>query len=299
MDYEQQQDLVYGYKDGMALVMDVYTPRRGGNGRGILWVAAGGWTSLLPARREALTNAGVPGLSSLLHSLVAAGYTLFAAAHSSQPRYTLDELRPDLPRALRFIRHHAARFGVDPQALGVLGGSSGGHVALLSAAAPPPPAPEAEDPVDRETSEVQAVVAFFPPTDLCNYGRPQTTIHEYFESIEVQWAAPFEFRRLDPSTQGHLALVGEERLAAFAANSPLTHLGARTPPVLLLHGDQDRIVPLQQSQVLAARLAELGVEHRLVLFPGMDHAWPAPEAIEREQIHAWFGRHLGVAAGRA
>ena len=59
------------------------------------------------------------------------GYTVFAVVHGSMPRFNVPDIILDVQRAVRFIRHNAAEFGVDPNRLGVLGSSSGGHLALM------------------------------------------------------------------------------------------------------------------------------------------------------------------------
>lgn len=299
MEFDQQQDVVYGYKDGMALVMDVYVPKKARNGVGVIWVAAGGWRAMLEWRRDAAKiNPGGP-TQSLASSLLAAGYIVFAVQHSAMPKYTIDELSPDMPRAVRFIRHHADRFDIDPQHIGIMGGSSGGHVSLMTAAAPPTPDTEAEDLVNRESSEVQAVVAYFPPTDLLNYGTEDTNINDFFSSYFVKEAQPpllnaaFDFHRWDEEEQRFKSITDPaERVEYFRRNSPIEHLTAKMPPVLLFHGDRDEAVPIQQSERLVARMKELSVAHKLVVFRDLEHAWPdAPENGHKEFL-AWFGHYL-------
>jgi hypothetical protein len=74
-------------------------------------------------------------------------------------------------RAVRFVRANADRYGVDPDKLGIAGGSAGGHLSLMQGTAPRPGKPDAADPVERESSKVAAVACLFPPTDFLNYGK--------------------------------------------------------------------------------------------------------------------------------
>jgi len=136
-DIDHIEDVAYGYKDGMALAMDVYTPGESRVDAGIIVAISGGWGSDLSRRKNLLQDP--EGWGILPQCLLDAGYVVFAAAHSTQPRYTIEELRPDLPRAVRFIRHHAESFGIDQAKLGIVGGSSGGHVSLMTALEPPAP----------------------------------------------------------------------------------------------------------------------------------------------------------------
>ena len=181
-DFNHEEDVVYGYKDGMALVMDVYTPRDPRVDAGIIWVTAGGWRSNYDWRHTLMQRSEGSAADNLARCLLDAGYVVFATAHSSQPRYSIDDIRQDMPRAVRFVRHNAARFRIDAERLGIIGFSSGGHVSLLTATAPPPPDPEAADPVDRGSSRVQAVTAFFAPTYLLNYGAEGVSIQDHLNA---------------------------------------------------------------------------------------------------------------------
>ncbi|MFN9972967.1 MAG: alpha/beta hydrolase, partial [Phycisphaerae bacterium] len=83
------------------------------------------------------------------------GYTVFAIRHISQPECTISDIVADMHRATRFIRLHSKDYGVDKHRFGVIGGSSGGHLSLMLATTGKPGDPTAEDPIDRESSEVQ------------------------------------------------------------------------------------------------------------------------------------------------
>ena len=86
--------------------------------------------------------------------------------------FTIPDIIQDLHRAVRFIRYNAANYGINRGRLGIMGISSGGHLALMVATQGTPGRAEAKDPVDRESSSVQAVACFFPPTDFLNWGAP-------------------------------------------------------------------------------------------------------------------------------
>src|SRR5207247_11428380 len=103
--------------------------------------------------------------------LLERGDTVFAVVHGSAPKYTVSEILPQIDRATRFIRYHAKEYGVDPDRLGITGGSSGGHLSLMQGCASQPGNEKAKDPVDRVSSKVAAVGCFFPPTDFLNYGK--------------------------------------------------------------------------------------------------------------------------------
>ena len=120
-DYQRTEDVVYGRKFGTALTLDVFQPAKP-NGCGVIAIISGGFFS----SHEAINpKAFQPYLER--------GYTVFAVVHGSQPRFIIPEIMQDVQRATRFIRLNAARWGVNPEKLGVTGGSAGGHLSLILA----------------------------------------------------------------------------------------------------------------------------------------------------------------------
>ncbi|MFC1525413.1 alpha/beta hydrolase [Candidatus Latescibacterota bacterium] len=286
MTARRQQDILYGYKDGMALVMDVYYPAREPNRAAVLQLISGAYRSDLATWREDFTEAS--DISGLLH----AGFTVFAVGHSSSPRYRVDEILPDISRAVRFVRHHSDDFGIDPLRIGMKGISSGGLLTLVAAASPPLADPAAELPVDRESSAVQAVVVYSSPTDLLNVIKPGTDFLQFFRMSGQPVLPAFDFHTWDELTQRFERVIdGAPYLEVARQISPMTHLDSGAPPVLLLHSDSDPIVPLQQAESLAARLQELGVPGKLVTAQGRGHVWDLTGE-EVKEVVAWFSRYL-------
>lgn len=288
--WNHQQDIVYGYKDGMALVMDVITPAGNRNRAGVIRVMCGGMRSS-PNWSHTVTDDRAE-----VRSLLEAGYAVFAVAHSCQPKYTLDDAYADLTRAVRFVRHNGKRFGVEPERIGIMGASCGGHLSLLVATAAPAAFPDATDPVDRESSRVQAVVAYYAGTDNLNFGRESTTIAEHFRA-QGKPTGEFDFHQWDKESQRFERITDPELIGQrFRETSPITHVSATTAPVLLLHGDQDTLVPLQQSEVFIGCLRKAGVPNNLFVIRGIGHGysngWEKPQPGEKETILDWFNQHL-------
>ena len=127
------------------------------------------------------------------------GYTIFAVVHGSQPKYTIPEILLDMHRAVRYVRHNAKQYDVDPGRIGIYGGSAGGHLSLMQGTAGNAGNPTAVDPVERASSRVQAVACFFPPTDFLNYGKEGQ--EALGAGILKNFRAPFDFRRLDGKTR--------------------------------------------------------------------------------------------------
>jgi len=289
--FTRQADVIYGRKYGTALTMDVFTPKKGANGAAAILVVSGGWSSA----HEFPPNSAFAG------ELLKRGYTVFAVFHCSQPQYTVPEIIRDVNRAVRFIRHHARDYKIDPSRFGIYGASSGGHLALMQGLAGDTGDPNAKDPVEKESSRVQAVACFFPPTDFLNYGQPGEVA--LGRGALAGLKAAFEFREFDTKTKTFIPVKDEAQILKIGRQiSPVYHVSPDDPPVLIFHGEADRLVPIQQSELLGRKLKERGVEAKLVVKPGTGHAyglvtglgygWPnLPKDLAL--IADWFDKHLG------
>jgi len=285
--YTRQEDVIYARKAGTALTMDVFTPKTGANGAGVIFVVSGGWVS---------SHAGVmPNFPRYMEPLVKRGYTVFALVPGSQPTYTIPEIVQDVSRGVRFIRHNAAAYKIDPERLGIYGGSAGGHLSLMQGLAAPKPNPQfayqnpGNDPVDAQPSTVKAVAAFYPPTDFFNYGKEGE--NAMGKGILANFRTAFEYRKLDPARKILVPLTEEEEKFLGTIISPITHVSAGDPAVLLIHGDADKLVPIQQSEILVKKLKEAGVPVKLITKPGLAHGW-ADMSADVAAIGDWFDTYL-------
>lgn len=290
LPYDRKQDVIYGRKYGMALTMDVFQPKEKTNGLGIVFVVSGGWFS-----GHDTAGGHLPRFKFLLDR----GYTVFSVVHGSQPKFSIPEIFEDMNRAVRFIRYHAKDYGIDPDQLGVTGASAGGHLSLMLGTAGSEGKADAKDPIDRVSSRVQAVACFFPPTDFLDYGKPGE--NAIGRGILWNYAGAFDFKELDPYARKLNPVTDEEKIKELGrAVSPITHVTADDPPTLLVHGDKDWLVPIQQSEIMIEKLKAAGVEAKLVVKAGGDHGWPDMNP-ELAQIADWFDGHLKaapVAAGK-
>jgi len=255
------RDVIYGRRAGLALTMDVFRPAKQ-NGAAVVFIVSGGFASA-PQRISPV----------FADEMLKRGYTVLAVIHASQPKFTVPEMREDVLRAVRFIRHHAREYGIDPEKIGASGASSGGLMALLLSTTATDGDPRAEDPVERTSSRIRAVVAFFPPTDYLNYGKPGNELLDInVHPVEIR--APYDFHEFDAKQGVYQRVTDKDKLRAiYRSISPIYHATATAAPTLLLHGDKDQLVPLQQSERFAARLKELGVPVHLEVKRGEGHGW--------------------------
>ena len=277
--FTRTEDVIYGRKYGTALTMDVFRPRHDANGLGVIYVVSGGWFS----NHDAIN----PGF---IAPLVERGYTVFAVVHGSQPKFTIPEVLQDMNRAVRFIHAHAGDYAIDPERLGIYGASAGGHLSLMQGTAGDAGDPRAKDPVDRASSRVRAVACFFPPTDFLNYGKAGelaigTGVLENFK-------APFDFHEMDTKRRKFVPVVDPaEILATGRRVSPVNHVTPDDPPTLIIHGDADKLVPIQQAERIIEKFKDAGVDAKLVVKPGAVHGWPEL-AKDVDRFADWFDEHL-------
>lgn len=264
--FTRTDNLVYGHRHGEELTIDIVKPASP-NGLGVLLMVSGGWKSGRGSVRP-----------WMVAPLLRRGYTVFAVYHLSQPKATVMEINDDVHRAVRFVRHHAKEYGVDPNRLGVTGGSAGGHLSLLLATRGGP-GPADADAVDRESSAVQAVAIFYPVTDLLNLGDSTENLHD--------GGPPKSFVKAFGPESTNLAVwkvIGREL-------SPIFWVHSNLPPTLIYHGDADTLVPLDQSQRYQAEARKLGRTVELVVHHKGQHGWLSM-LWDIRQFAKWFDTHL-------
>ena len=261
-------DLIYMKSGGAAFTMDAFRPEKP-NGKAVVFVVSGGWVS---------THQGITPI--LAAPFNAAGITVFEVVHGAQPRYKIPEIKGQISRAMRYVRANASNYGVDPKRIGIFGMSAGGHLSLMAAVQGDDGDPEAKDPVDRVSSRPNAIVAFFPPTDFLNFGGP--------DRMPLDQPMMVPFRGAFPIKPG---ATSEEAKPIAKEISPIYGVTRAFPPTLLVHGDKDPLVPLQQSQSMDAALAAAGVKHRLDVVPGGGHGGAA-FLVKIPDVVAWFQTEL-------
>jgi acetyl esterase/lipase len=277
--YTRQEDVVYGRKHGMALTMDVFTPKEKANGAAVLWMVSGGWHSSHDAIRAEFAEA-----------FLERGYTVFAIVHGSQPKFTIPEAVGDVRRAARFVRHNAERFKIDPDRIGVMGASAGGHLSLMLGTTGGDGDPKNPDEVERASSRVQAVACFFPPTDFFNYGEPGK--EALGTGTLSGFKPPFDFNELSPTSKRFERITDETRRREIGKQiSPLYQVTEDDAPTLIIHGDADKLVPIQQAQVFVEKCKAAGVTSELVTKPKAVHGWPTM-LTDLHTFADWFDKHL-------
>lgn len=260
-------DVEYGRRGTQSLLLDVFTPPRP-NQAGVIVVVSGSWKSSPESVHP-----------FLFAPFLRRGYTVFAVRHHSQPDCLIGDIVSDIHRAVRFIRHHAVDYGIDGQRLGIVGGSSGGHLALHVATCGGPGPVDAPDPVDRDSSAVQCAACFYPVTDLLNLGASTENPGDGGPPKSFKVGFGPLAQKLDT-----WKVLGREL-------SPIDHVTSALPPIYIVHGDADTLVPLDQSTRFQERAQKVGGSVRLEVRHGKKHGWPTM-VLDILRFAAWFDERL-------
>jgi acetyl esterase/lipase len=261
------RNVVFGMYSGLALVMDVYYPVNP-NGYGIIHISGSSWSRPLSLDASMINHKRHVKFEG--EAFVEAGYTLFTINHRAIPRFIYPAAVEDAQRAVRFIRYNADKYRINPGRIGAVGGSSGGYLVCMLALLDEDEILEDDTPINRMSAKVQCVIARAPITNFMD-----GNIGESFLGIKV---------RNDSSTI-------EYKRAQEA--SPIFHVTADDPPFLLIHGDQDPVVPYVQSKNMYNKLLEMKVKANLITVEGGVHGPGVINSTEvREQMVQWMDQYL-------
>lgn len=235
-----ESDVIYGRTNGSALLADIAYPVGGTDLPAIMYVHGGRWRSGERVYPDGLQVADWAGRGFFAMTI---DYRLVGATPAPAAYQ-------DTQTAIRWLHAHAEQYGIDADRIYLIGNSSGGHLVALAATL-------GEGPYERvggwenARSDVRAVISAAGTYDLntLSWGNLWTPVE----------GDPIEARRLA---------------------SPIFHIGPGTKPILLVHSDDDRSVPIQQAVDMAAALQRAGVQHRFVHYVDRGHMSVTDEVIE-------------------
>lgn len=209
----------------------------------------------------------------LFDPLTKAGFAWFSISYRlATDLLAIGAAADDVQTAIDYIRAHAREYNIDTARIAVLGESAGAHLAMLA--------------VERSPKSVAAVVAMYAPSDLVRLARESRTIPEPVRQL--------------------VRVAGMENLILgyLREMSPIEHITRDLPPVLLIHGTADGIVPLDQSERLLAKLRDAGIQAELMTVDGGGHglrAWElSPRLLGyRDKMIAWLSDRLSLPVATA
>ena len=230
-----EKDVTYCTVNGVELKMDIYYPS---SNNGLfpvtMYVHGGGWSSGDKAQGAGMFE--IPALQR-------AGFLVVSVNYRLAPEYVFPAMIEDVKCAVRSLRAHANEYNLDPNRIGVWGGSAGGHLVSLLGTTDAGAGFDVGEYLD-QSSRVQAVVDMFGPADLT-----------------VQFEGGYE----------NTSRVFGGFDAALA--SPMTYVSNDDPPFLIFHGEVDQLVPIEQSEILLAKLQAAGVPAELVRVANAGHGF--------------------------
>jgi acetyl esterase/lipase len=273
--YVQHENVVYAEVHGIGLLMDVFTPVGERNGLAVIDVMSGAWHSDRGKIRDHQR-------AQTFDILCGKGYTVFAIRPGSVTKFRVSEMLDHLNRGIRWVKSHAGDYRIDPGRLGLMGASAGGHLACLAAVTADTKTDSQSTP-NASSTRVKAVAVFFPPTDFLDYGGKMADVRADDRLGELARALAFP--------HGAENLSDSEITHGLTQISPACLVTPQAPPFLLIHGDADPDVPLQQSERMVAALKQVGVPAELITKRGGGHPWPTIHE-EVAVLADWFDRQL-------
>ena len=245
------RDVEYARYGERALQLDLYIPQKATSPSGLFpvvaWFVGGGW--MLCDRKV------VAPLFLTEHGIAVASVTYRVSAAAKAPASV-----HDAKAAIRFLRANAARYGFDPGRIGAFGQSSGGHLALMTALTPHLPELEGDGGNPGVSSAVTCVADFCAPTDLLRIAEPDLRAN---------------YSMLHDLTEKYLGGPIADKAELARLLSPISHVtkSAQTPPLLIIHGRKDSVVPISESERLHAALQAAGADAEFFVVEDGEHVW--------------------------
>lgn len=213
------------------------------------------------------------GYRALCVKLAQRGYVAATISYRLAPRHQFPAAVEDAKAAVRFLRANAEKYGVDPSHIGVTGGSAGGHLALMAGLTGPLKVFEGTGPNRDQSSAVQAVVNYYGPVDFTE---------SYGKSVDAHIVLPMFLG-------GDLWNNRRDHILA----SPLHYVTPLAPPVLSVHGTEDKFVAYEHSVWITSRLIRAGAVAELETIPGAGHGFRGADAERAEaRLMGFFDQHL-------
>ncbi len=269
-----ERDVVYGRVGDVELKLDLARPPEGkGPFPAVVMIHGGGWQ-----------NGDKKVYIPFLQVYAKGGYVAASINYRLTPAHRFPAQIEDVKRAVRYLRERAKELKIDPDRIGAMGHSAGGHLSLMLGFTGPADGLEGAD-AGGISSRVKAVVNYFGPADLAREGPGVIPGNDPEARKKVG-------DMLDGLIRDFLG-TSDRKDPAMAKGSPLTYLTADDPPVLTFHGTEDMLVPVEQARILHDALRKAGVEERLEILEGEGHGWKG-EASDRTNRIAFefFEKHL-------
>ncbi|MBX7168220.1 MAG: alpha/beta hydrolase [Pirellulales bacterium] len=262
IDY--QTDIEFGTGGSEKLLLDLAKPKDAAGPRpGMILIHGGGWA-----------QGGRNDFADIAKECAAAGYVAATIEYRLAPEHKWPAQIEDCKCAVRWMRAHAQELGVDPDRIGCLGGSAGGHLALLLGTMGSEDGLEGAGGWSDQSSRVQAVVDFFGPAEM---------VAEFEHQRRGAGLAALVNRKVR-ILEDFLGGTPDEVPELYKQASPVRYVTRDDAPTLILQGTHDILVPYDQSIKMSAALAKKGVPGRMELVFGAGHGWQGDELDHSKRV---------------
>lgn len=251
------QDVVYGHGGSGNLMMDILQPEEAVGSPAMVFIHGGAWSG---GRRQ--------DYYAYTHHFAALGYVTATVSYRLSGEAPFPAAVEDVKCALRYLRSHAEKYGIDPDRIAVVGGSAGGHLAMMAGYAGASAGLEGSGGWENTSSKPNLVINFYGPADLTtDFARKAGAVMKFLEGKRF-----------------------EEAPEIYEKASPVRYIDPEDPPTLIFHGTLDEIVPVNQSDILKACLEDAGVTFCYDRLEGWPHTMDASVTVNARTRHVmqWF-----------
>jgi acetyl esterase/lipase len=261
-DIRIERDLIYGKGGEVDLKLDLAMPKTGGPFPAVVCVHGGGWKA---GKRQ--------DFEKTIEGLARRGFVGATITYRLAPAAKFPAQIEDCKAAVRWLRANAKKYDINPERIGAVGFSAGGHLVCLLGTTDKNDGLEGNGGNPEQSSRVQAVVSFFGPTDF--------TTKTWTDNIEKEYFIPF------------FGATFEAKPDLYKRGSPIAYVTKDDPPFLFFHGTKDDLVGIHHSQLLADKLQGVGVKAKVVVMEGERHGWQGEKLRQTiEQMFAFFDEQL-------
>jgi acetyl esterase/lipase len=258
-----EQDVVYGKGGDTDLKLDLARPKdaQGRKLPCVLVIHGGGWA-----------QGNKSAHSDIIWKFAQSGYVSASIGYRLAPNHRFPAQVNDVKCAVRFLRASADKYGLDPQRIGAVGFSAGGHLSMMLGTTDKDDSLEGDGGSPEQSSRVQAVVSYFGPTDLAATDVPESV------------------RGILKTFIGGTAV---EMPRAYRQASPITYVSPGDAPMLLFQGTRDPLVPHTQAYAMIEAMTRYGIAGRVELLINASHGWGGDDLKHTaDATFAFFDRHL-------
>lgn len=268
-DVAVENNITYCKAGDVELKLDLAKPDGDGPFPAIVFIHGGGWSG---GNRQAYSNQ-IKVAARRGYVAITVSYRLTQPDESGKAQNPWPAQINDTKCAVRWLRANADKYHVDPNRIGVTGGSAGGHLSLMVGLADESAKLEGDGGYQDQSSRVQAVVNVFGPTEMKSEYRANDFVAKLVKTL--------------------LGGTPDEVPDRYENASPMTYISSDDPPVLTLQGTKDPLVPDSQARLLDERMKAKGADHELMIFEGAGHGFQRDDALRAETATwAFFDKHL-------